>query len=144
MAVWPAVSGRAKFFGSYTHTLDQKGRLTLPAKFRTEFGERLFVTPSQFQDPCLVLWTVDDFTSFSNNVSPEQWQDPEERRRLRTWSGSTFEIEIDRLGRVGLPLALRETAALEREVLVHGNFGTIELWSPEGWVAYQERGLHNG
>lgn len=129
----------AKFFGGYAHSLDAKGRLTLPARFRALLDESCYVTPSQFQDPCLVIWTVDDYLSFCNSVSEERWQRADERPSLRLWASRAFICEIDRLGRIGVPATLRQEVELERDVLVHGAFGTIELWSPSVWEEYQRR-----
>ena len=135
--MWHSSEVKAKFFGGYSHALDAKGRLTLPARFRTSFSDQCVITPSQFQDPCLVIWTVEDFNSFANAVPSESWQSEEERRVLRDWASSTYPLEIDRLGRIGLPQQLRSGANLERDVLVHGAFGTVELWDPRTWETYR-------
>ena len=128
---------QAKFFGSYEHSLDVKGRLTLPAKFRNLLGEKCFITRSQFEDKCLVIWTQDDFYSFANSVQAQDFSNPMLRRNMRVWASEAFDIEIDKAGRLALPQPLRRFAQLEREVLVHGAIGTIELWSPELWEAMQ-------
>ncbi len=136
--MWPTGQGTARFFGAYTHTLDAKGRLTLPSKFRTFFTDKAYLTGSQFGDECLVIWTEDDFSRYANQVSPEQWEPSSERRRLRRWAREAWDLEIDRMGRVVLPLVLRERVSLEHDVLVQGAFGTIELWNPETWRRYDE------
>ncbi|WP_276939265.1 division/cell wall cluster transcriptional repressor MraZ [Ferrimicrobium acidiphilum] len=140
-SVWQTGEVKAKFFGGYTHSLDLKGRLTLPARFRSSFSDRCYATPSQYGDPCIVIWTVEDFATFVNAVPPLSWDESIERRRLRDWGRQAFELEIDRLGRVGLPQPLRTLVGLEREVLVNGAFGTIELWDPVRWAEYQD-GAH--
>ena len=137
--MWQTGEVKAKFFGGYTHTLALKGRLTLPARFRSSFTDHCYATPSQYGDPCIVIWTVDDFLTFVNSVPQENWTESMERRRLRDWGRQAFELEIDRLGRVGLPQPLRALVDLDREVLVNGAFGTIELWNPARWAIYQDQ-----
>jgi MraZ protein len=139
--VWQLGGASGRFFGAFTHALDAKGRLTLPARFRGAFGERCYLTPSQFEDPCLVLWRVEDFEAFVAGVRAEDWSDPVERRRLRSWARQAYELEIDRLGRLMLPQSHRDLAHLEHDVLVHGAFGTVELWDPATWDAYQAGSL---
>jgi MraZ protein len=137
--VWQTGEVKAKFFGGYTHTLDLKGRLTLPARFRSNFTDHCYATPSQYGDPCIVIWTVEDFLTFANAVPQENWGESVERLRLRDWGRQAFELEIDRLGRIGLPQPLRTLVDLEREVLVNGAFGTIEVWDPVRWNRYREQ-----
>lgn len=124
---------KAKFFGGYEHSLDVKGRLTLPAKFRLLVGDKCFVTRSQFEDMCLVIWTQEDFFSFANSVQSQDLSNPALRRNMRVWASEAFEVEVDKSGRLALPQSLRRFASLDREVLVHGAIGTIELWSPSEW-----------
>lgn len=128
---------QAKFFGGYEHSLDVKGRLTLPAKFRVLLEDKCFITRSQYEDRCLVVWTPEDFYSFANSVQGQDLSDPTLRRNMRVWASEAFEVEIDKAGRLALPQSLRRFAELEREVRVHGAIGTIELWNPEHWDSTQ-------
>ena len=128
---------QAKFFGAYEHSLDIKGRLTLPAKFRSFLGEKCFITRSQYEDPCLVVWTQEDFFSFANAFQSQDLSESALRWNMRIWASEAFDIEIDKAGRLALPQALRRFADLDREVLVHGAIGTIELWSPGNWTSSQ-------
>lgn len=131
---------KAKFFGAYEHSLDAKGRLTLPVKFRNLLGEKCFVTRSQYEDRCLVIWTQEDFFSFANSVQAQDLSEPSLRRNMRVWASEAFDIEIDKTGRLALPQALRRFAELDKEVLVHGAIGIIELWSPDNWSSMQDGG----
>ncbi len=130
---------QAKFFGAYEHSLDVKGRLTLPSKFRVLLKEKCFVTRSQYDDPCLVLWAQEDFFSFATSVHNQDLSNSSLRWNMRIWASEAFDLEADKAGRIALPLALRRFAGLEREVLVHGAIGTIELWSPESWSESKAR-----
>lgn len=134
--LWSAQALQAKFFGAFEHTLDAKGRITLPSRFRTHFGEKCFVTRSQYGDPCVVVWTPEDFFNFANQINSTAWEGSGSRRDLRTWAREAFETEIDRMGRTAIPQSLRTQSGLSREVLVQGAIGTIELWDPEVWSNY--------
>ncbi len=136
--LWPLATEKPKFFGSYEHALDPKGRLTLPAKFRAHFGDRCYLTRSQFGDPCVVVWTPDDFERTTNEIHADSWADPRQRRTLRSMARDTYEVEIDRMGRMPIPSNLRVVASLTREVLIQGAYQTIELWEPAHWRAYDE------
>ncbi len=133
--MFQAQDREAKFFGAYEHSLDVKGRLTLPAKYRALLGDKCFVTRSQYEDRCLVIWTQDDFYSFANSWQAQDLSEPSLRWKMRIWASEAFDVEIDRTGRLALPQALRRFADLDREVLVHGAVGTIELWNPENWTS---------
>lgn len=135
--MWSSQQTEAKFFGAFEHSLDLKGRITLPAKFRARFPERCFVARSQYGDPCLALWIPDDFYDYASKITADQWTDNENRRDLRTWSREAFEVEMDKLGRLAVPLQLRRYASLTKDVLVHGAMGTVELWDPLVWSNYQ-------
>ncbi len=135
----PVQEMQAKFFGAYEHALDVKGRLTLPVKFRNLLGDKCFVTRSQYEDPCLVIWTQSDFYSFANSLQSQDLSDLSFRLNMRVWASEAFDVEVDKAGRLALPQALRRFAELEREVLVHGAIGTIELWNPGNWAGFQAR-----
>jgi len=123
----------AKFFGRYEHSLDPKGRLILPAKLRGHFSQPGFLTPHL--EGCLALWTADDF---DHEVAARQAQaelDEVARNQVRDWSSAVFEAEIDRQGRMAIPVHLRAYAELEQDVLVIGMINRVELWSPARWGA---------
>lgn len=137
-AMFQAQEMQAKFFGGYEHSLDVKGRLTLPSKFRADLGDKCFVTRSQFEDSCLVVWTESDFYNYANSFQSQDLSNPALRRNMRVWASEAFDLEVDKAGRLALPQPLRRFAGLEREVLVHGAIGTIELWNPDEWNRIQE------
>ncbi|MGC8481140.1 MAG: division/cell wall cluster transcriptional repressor MraZ [Acidimicrobiales bacterium] len=136
--LWSSQANEAKFFGAFEHSLDVKGRITLPVKFRGHFGDRCFLTRSQFGDPCVVVWTPDDFFGFANRINGEAWGDESSRRSIRTWAREAYEVELDRMGRMAIPAPLRALAELTKEVSVQGAVGTIELWSPVRWREYSD------
>ena len=121
----------ARFIGRYEHSLDAKGRVILPVKFRAPFEHGGFL--SQFHDGCLALWTPDEFERQleSNQARSELGRD--ERNLARVWAGGSSEVEVDKSGRMPIPGYLRSFAQLEAEVLVIGAIDRVELWSPPVW-----------
>jgi MraZ protein len=123
----------ARFFGRYEHSLDIKGRVILPARFRALFGPSGYL--SQHQDRCLALRTPDEFEKQMAEMEVLQEQGRSERNLARIWASGSSEVEIDRQGRVAIPRNLRDFARLESGVLVIGALNRVELWDPEGWAA---------
>ncbi|MDQ1437588.1 MAG: transcriptional regulator MraZ [Acidimicrobiaceae bacterium] len=126
----------ARFFGRYEHSLDPKGRVILPAKFRAAFDEGGFLT--QFHDRCLALWTPDEFETQMRGMQEAQEQGREQRNLARLWSSGSADVEVDRQGRMPIPQRLREFARLDGDVLVIGAIDRVELWSPALWEAKVE------
>ena len=131
-----------KFFGRYEHSLDPKGRVILPAKFRAHFEGGGYLT--QYHQGCLALWTPEEFEVQMASMEAAQGSGPAERNLARVWASGTQEVEVDRQGRVAIVPPLRTFAALEGGVLVNGAINRIEMWSPERWaqkLAATERAL---
>lgn len=126
----------ARFFGRYEHSLDQKGRVILPAKFRAPFDGGGFLT--QYHDRCLALWTPDEFETQMLAMHDAQEQGREQRNLARLWSAGSAEVEPDKQGRMPIPQHLREFARLDSDVLVIGAIDRVELWSPSLWEARVE------
>lgn len=121
----------ARFFGRYEHSLDAKGRLILPAKFRPAFANGGFL--SQFNDRCLALWTPEDFEKQMNLMEEAQTQSTEQRNLARLWAAGSQEVEVDKQGRIAIPAYLREYGRLTSDVLVNGAIDRLELWDPSEW-----------
>lgn len=122
----------ARFFGRYEHSLDDKGRLILPAKFRPQFEHGGFI--SQYRDGCLALWTPEDFDTQMAAMKEAEGTGRDERNVARVWAAGTQEVEIDkRSGRMAIASYLREFADLTGDVLVHGAMDRVELWNPQRW-----------
>ena len=121
-----------RFVGRYEHSLDTKGRVILPAKFRGPFERGGYLTPNS--EGCLALWTLGEFER-QMEVMQEQAQAGHSsgRNRARIWASKAAEVEIDRQGRMPIPLHLRTFAKLDGDVLVHGAIDRIELWNPTEW-----------
>jgi MraZ protein len=138
----------ARFYGQHEHSIDPKGRLILPAKFRVFFelgGAGGFLT--QESDGCLGLYTPDEFESKSDAMQARAKEGPDQRNMVRLWASKTAQVEIDRQGRLAIPAPLRDYAALATEVLVMGVIERVELWEPARWaerIATQEENLMAG
>lgn len=123
----------SRFFGRYDHSLDSKGRVILPARFRSDFDATVFVTAHDGR--CLALWTPDEFELQFEEIRRRQDLSTEDRNFARMWAATSSEEKIDAQGRVMIPARLREYAGLELDspVLVTGSMDRIELWTPERW-----------
>ncbi len=120
------------FLGEYSYTLDDKGRLTLPAKFREDLENGVVVTRGL--DGCLFVFTSEDWKHFTA-ILREQL--PFTQKSARAFSRFFFSGAVtavpDRQGRVLIPPYLREYGALEAEVTIIGANNRLELWAPERW-----------
>lgn len=123
----------ARFFGRYDHAVDPKGRVILPAKFRTHFEHGGYLT--QYWEGCLALWTPEEFEKRASVMEDEQELGRRQRNLARMWSSGTQEAEVDRQGRLFIAPPLRTYAGLGTEVIVNGALNRIELWDPERWTA---------
>ena len=129
-----------RFVGRYEHSLDGKGRVILPARFRSSFETLALV--SKFNERCLAIWTPEAFDKKADEMATLMDGSPEERARARAWSMGSAEVDLDRQGRVALPQYLRDFAQLEEgsTVLVHGALTHIELWNPQLWEVHGAAG----
>ena len=119
--------------GEYQHTLDNKGRIFIPAKLRDELGEVFFVTLSM--DRCLCAYSSDNWRSLSEKVSAMPYI---KQRKMRPLFAHAARCELDAQGRTLLPQALREYAGLTKNVTVIGCNNHAELWDSEAWKAVYE------
>lgn len=135
----------ARFFGTYEHTLDAKGRVILPARFRAAFAEGGYLTENH--DGCLALWTPDQFDKQMLEREERESAGRQERNQARMWASSSHEVELDRQGRMAIPARLREFAGLAENVLVTGIINRVELWDPRRWeekIGPEEQRLADG
>jgi MraZ protein len=124
------------FLGEFTHSIDDKGRLTIPAKFRGELAAGLVVTRGFDQN--LVVYTMAGWEELAARIAARPLADPEMRAfRRRVFSGAV-DLEPDRQGRILLPDYLREFAGITNEVVIAGMFDCVELWSSEAWLTVRE------
>jgi len=120
------------FLGEHTHTLDDKGRLTIPSKYRDQLERGLVVTRGL--DGCLFVFTHQDWESLTESMSKKlSFTQKSARDLARFFFSGAVDIVPDRQGRILIPTFLREYADLESEVMVIGANTRLELWNPERW-----------
>ena len=115
----------------YNHTLDTKGRLIIPAKFREVLGEEFVV--SKGMDGCLFVYANDDWTAFEQKLTSLPLINKEARQFARFFLAGAATVEVDKQGRILLPAALREFAGLEKDVVLVGVGSRVEIWSKDKW-----------
>ena len=115
----------------YNHTLDTKGRLIIPAKFREVLGEEFVI--SKGMDGCLFVYANDDWTAFEQKLTSLPLINKEARQFARFFLAGAATVEVDKQGRILLPAALREFAGLEKDVVLVGVGSRVEIWSKDKW-----------
>jgi MraZ protein len=117
------------FVGRFEHSLDAKGRLILPVRFRPEFEQGGDLT--QHFEGCLALWTPSEFArQLAEMLELSRAGDADARNRARVWSAGASVVEVDRQGRFAIPASARAFAGLDGDVLVIGSIDHIEIWDP--------------
>lgn len=129
----PSPSERALFLGEYQHSIDDKGRLAIPAKFRSPLNDGLVVTRGL--EKCLYVWTLDQWREMSDRLASLPLMQNDARRVARHFFSGAVDTKLDKLGRVILPQFLREYAGLTDEVVVLGVHSRIEIWGSESWAS---------
>jgi MraZ protein len=117
------------FLGEYQHSLDAKGRVILPARFRDQLEGGAVM--ARALDGCLAVYPVSEFDRVAAKLREARERGARERQAARSFFTGAVEITPDKQGRVAIPAHLREYASLEREVIVAGNFDHLEIWDHE-------------
>ncbi len=124
------------FLGTHTHTVDDKGRLTLPAKWRQELAGGVTITRGL--DDCLFVFPKSKFEVIAREIEEQPLQIADARNWARYMAGFADEAEIDKQGRVLIPQNLRGFAGLNGNVVVVGVVSRIEVWNPEKHAAINQ------
>lgn len=119
------------FLGQYRHAIDNKGRLTIPARFRDELADGAYLT--QGFDRNLRLVTEDAFKAVFEKLSIMKTTDPVARDLRRLIFATASQVDLDSVGRVLIPQFLRDVAGLDGEAVIVGVGEAVEIWSPEEW-----------
>ena len=120
------------FMSEYNHTLDTKGRLIIPAKFRETLGEEFVI--SKGMDGCLFVYANDDWNAFEQKLTSLPLINKEARQFARFFLAGAATVEVDKQGRILLPAHLREFAGLEKDVVLVGVGSRVEIWSKERYL----------
>lgn len=119
------------FMSQYNHTIDTKGRLIIPSKFRERLGEEFVVT--QGMDGCLFVYANDDWSAFEQKLTSLPVINKQARQFARFFLSGAAQVEVDKQGRILLPANLREFAGLDKDVVLVGVGSRIEIWSKDKW-----------
>ena len=120
------------FMGEYNHTIDAKGRLIIPSKFREVLGDGFVVTKGL--DGCLFVYDNAEWTAFEEKLKALPLMNKESRKFVRFFLAGAAEVEVDKQGRILLPANLREYAGIDKEVVSVGVFSRVEIWSKERYL----------
>ena len=120
------------FMGEYNHTIDSKGRLIIPSKFREELGESFVVTRGM--DGCLSIYSQESWTEFEQKLATLPLASKEARTFTRFFVSGATSCDLDRQGRILVPATLREFAGLEKDVVLAGMVNRVEVWSKDRWI----------
>lgn len=127
------------FMGEYNHTIDAKGRLIIPSKFREVLGDEFVVTKGM--DGCLFVFDDSEWQTFAEKLRSLPMIDKEVRQFTRFFLAGAASVEVDKQGRILLPLVLREFADITKDTVLIGVGSRIEIWSKDRWegtVTYQD------
>ncbi len=120
--------------GEYSHNLDTKGRVSIPAKFRDDLGSSFIVTKGL--DNCLFIYSKQEWTTFESKLKTLPLTNPNARNFIRFFFSGATECEIDKQGRINIPQNLRDYAGITKEVYVIGVATRVEIWDKEKWDNY--------
>ena len=122
------------FMGEYSHTLDAKGRLIIPAKFRHQLGDKFVVT--RWMEHALRAMPMPIWEKLETQLNELPLGKKEARQFKRFVLAGAMEAEIDKQGRIIVPANLREYAGLEKDVIVTGSGDSFEIWQAARWQSY--------
>jgi MraZ protein len=126
------------FLGEFEHSIDDKGRITIPAKFRERLDGGVVVTKGI--DACLWLYPADTWATLAREVSALPVTDPKARNFRRLVFGGASDSMPDKQGRVNLPPYLREYADIDKQAVITGLYDHCEIWNPVRWRELRENG----
>ena len=125
------------FFGEYRHSIDTKGRLSIPAKMRNQCGDVVYVTRGN--DGCLDLYTEEGWEEYYREELENLSKKKKVNRTYKRLITSRVSVcEFDKLGRMNIPSTLRETGHLEKECVIIGVGDHIEIWNQQEWDSFYE------
>ena len=122
--------------GEYSHSLDTKGRLIMPAKLRQDIGEKFILTKGL--EGCLFAFSQTEWNNFEEKLKNLPLSDKNARNFVRFFLSGATECEIDKQGRFLIPTNLRTSAKLEKDAIIIGVGTRIEIWNKERWEKCDE------
>lgn len=127
--------------GEYQHSIDTKGRVSVPVKFRTELGSSAIVTKGL--DSCLFLYPKGEWEVMAQKLASLPVSSSNARAFARMMLSGAMEVEIDKQGRALLPAYLRDYAGIKGETVMAGVFNRVEIWEKKAWGEYSKSAQAN-
>ncbi|MGR6836196.1 division/cell wall cluster transcriptional repressor MraZ [Syntrophomonas erecta] len=124
------------FLGEYQHSLDAKGRVTIPSKFREQLTDRFVATKGL--DNCIFLYPLEEWSRIEEKIHSLPFTRSDVRSFARFFFAGASELEIDKQGRTVLPVNLRDYAAIEKDLVIIGVGSRVEIWASAKWESYTE------
>ena len=125
------------FIGEYQASIDEKGRISVPAKFRSELKAKVVVTRGL--DNSLFLYTMDEWKKLAEKLASLPIATANTRAFSRLMLAGAMDCEIDKQGRIIVPGYLKEFAKINKKVVIAGLYNRIEIWSEELWQTYKQQ-----
>ena len=129
------------FFGEYRHSIDDKGRLSIPFKMRSQCGEMVYVTRGN--DGCLAMYTQEGWEEYYKELQALPQKKKDVRIYVRLITSRVRDCPFDKLGRINIPQTLRDEANLKKECVVIGVGDHVEIWDEEKWNEYYNVNMDN-
>ncbi|SDY43907.1 MraZ protein [Proteiniborus ethanoligenes] len=124
------------FIGEYQHSLDNKGRLIIPSKFRDELGDVFIITKGL--DNCLFVYPKEEWDILENKLKLLPLTSKDARAFVRFFFSGATECELDKQGRILIPVNLRDHCKLDKDAVIIGVSTRVEIWSKEEWDTYND------
>ena len=123
------------FIGEYQHSIDSKGRLAIPAKFRRQLTKGAVVTKGL--DDCLFLYTKEEWQKLADKLATLPISKANTRAFSRLMLAGAMDVDIDSQGRIMLPEYLRKFASMKKKVIIAGLYNRLEIWDDAKWEKYK-------
>ncbi len=130
------------FLGEYNHSLDAKGRLAIPTKFRSALKKGAVVTRGL--DGSLVLYTLSEWKILAEKLAALPISKQNSRTFARLMLAGAMDVALDKQGRITIPEYLRVYARMNKNVVVAGLYNRLELWDEKGWNAFKKKAEAEG
>lgn len=122
--------------GEYTHSIDDKNRVSIPSKFRVDLGKKVVITPGL--DTCLFVFTAQEWKRIAKSLASSSLLQSDSRSFHRFMFGGAHESNLDSIGRISIPEHLRNYGMIKRSVTVIGVNSRVEIWDQEIWAKYKK------
>ena len=122
------------FIGEYHHTIDEKGRIIIPAKFREELGNNFIITRGI--ENCLFVYSEENWAKITNKLSSLPFTKKDARTFNRFFMSGATNVELDKQGRVNISKPLIDYASLLKDCVIIGTGDRLEVWSQESWESF--------